>query len=615
MEMRDPRPLDPLAPRKSPRPVANPTPAVRQAKAELESAKQSLYYAQKRLQVAQQVRQSTSRVAVEIAQREVRNARLLVDRAERALRTALAGSEPKQRPLPNPGGAQQAARMTAALASASQIDAYFQNDIRTRKLIPAPFIDDGTFYRRAALDIVGTIPPWEELREFLADTTPDKRARLVERLLADPRMPDYWGLKIRSWILETAPVVGQGADTVRLFEFLREMIALDAPYDEMVRELLTAEGHNENDGAVSFPLLWEAKPPEMATATSKLFLGVNLECAQCHDDTIHGWTQEDFWGLAAFFTGVSSQFDGQPQDYRKRPRSRLAEVQLPGGLAAIPGITGEKRSLRWVSDLPVVIPHPTDSSLNRLMGPKPLGEARMDSIPQGGRRAELAAWLARGDNPYFNRAIVNRVWGHFFGRGFAPAPDAFHPGETIDHEELLDGVARDFSINDRSLKHLMRAIVTSDVYQLAIESPPPAKDDYSRAMARSLDPNQWFDAILRATGMEAKLQVAPPSPDQVRELRWTRESANRTEGPVTDALFEMNAYFPSKWVAEGSTLRRLVNLPPEEQLTELFWTVLSRAPSEREIALFSPTLAGASRQRALEDLFWVLFNSTEFLTY
>ncbi|MFO0948892.1 MAG: DUF1553 domain-containing protein, partial [Planctomycetota bacterium] len=568
-----------------------------------------------RLQVAQQVRQPNSQSSVQVAQRQVQAARAQVERSERALRIALQGSELKPKPIPNSGGSSHPGRVTAAFAAASMIDSYFENDIRARKLSPAPLLDDAAFYRKASLDLVGTIPEVEDLRSFITDTTEDKRAKLVERLLADPRMPDYWALTYRSWILETAPVVGQGSDTVRLFEYLREMFAVDAPYDELVKDLLTAEGHNENDGAVSFPLLWEAKPPELATATSKLFLGVNLECAQCHDDTIHGWTQDDFWGLAAFFTGITSQFDNQPQDYPRRTKSRLATVQIPGGLKAIPGATGEKRALRWVSDLPVIIPHPTDPKLNRLTGPKPLGDEKMDSIPQGQRRAELAAWLARGDNPYFNRAIVNRIWQHFFGRGFAMAPDAFHPDEIIHHQELLDKLARDFSLNDRSLKHLMHAIAISSVYQLSSEKSPPARDDYSRASPRTLDPNQWFDSLLRATGMETRLEVVPPNAERSQELRWNRENANRKEGPVADVLFEMNSYFPQNWVSEGLTLKQVLALPPEEQLSELFWTVLSRAPTDKEIALFQPSLATGNRQQALEDILWVLFNSTEFLTY
>lgn len=559
-----------------------------------------------------------SRSALEQAEAALREAQERVAEVEAAFKEAKTRAEFSKRDIPDRSAATLEKEIAAGLATARQIDEHMERYWAERKLTPASPADDATFCRRAALDVTGTIPRPDVLREFLADTRPDKRARFVARLLDDPRSADYAALWMRSWILEAAPVVGQGSNTVELFAYLREVIALDVGYDQMVRELLTAEGLNTNDGAVSFPMLWEAKAPELAAATSRLFLGVNLQCAQCHDDMIEGWEQDDFWGLAAFFTGLASKPEPNGSAYPKRPRTEYRQTHLPGGLAAVPGDEGEDRAIVHTRDVPVVIPSSTNKDQKRLMGPKPLGGARMDRIRNGARRAALADWLAAADNPYLDRTIVNRVWQHFFGEGFVAAPDGFQPSAKILHESLLNELCADFRAHGRSLKHLRRAIASSQVYQLATRVEPPEKGAFTHARLRRLDSDQWFDSLLRATGMDdtiARRTEGGKDQDLAGDLRWFRHEVSRTVGPTASSLLELNTWWVRRGLAEGTAIDRVLKLPAEERLDEAFVCVLSRPPSEGERNEFDPVLREADGREALFDAFWVLINSTEFVTH
>lgn len=539
-----------------------------------------------------------------------------VEQAEKVLRQASANVILEARTIASQSGSKRQENFQAAAKSAKRIDDYFESLWSASGQKPMPIVDDATFLRRASLDIVGTIPTADDLAAFLKDDRPNKREEWIDRLLMDPHTPDYWAMRVRSWILEHAPVVGQGANTVALFEYLREAIGLDTSYAAIAYDLVTAKGHSSRDGAVVFPILWEAKPADLGAATSSIFLGVNIQCAQCHDDMIEGWTQEDFWGMAAFFTGLESTHDGSPTAYPQRPSTPFRETHLIGGRDSIPGIDGDDRAVRFTVDTLIEIADPTGTKPKRTMGPRPLGESGTRRIPNGQRRVYLAQWMTSRTNPYFDRAVVNRVWSHFFGRGFAPTPDGFQPSATIAHESLLEALCLDFQEQDRSLRQLMRSIVMSQTYQRAIATAEEADEDYHGAALRKMDGDQWVSAVFRATGYETFLR-SPENlarePKLTWDLRWFRHSLAKQSGPVADALFELNTFWLWRSVNKGINLDRVNKLPKPERLDAVFLHVLSRPPTPKEREIFRE-LAEDGSPNAVQDLFRVLLGSTEFVT-
>lgn len=528
-----------------------------------------------------------------------------VKRLEQSLRVARAVAEMGGGTMSAAWGKQRRALMDAGLASARKIDDYFEGSRSSEDAI----LDDGAFLRRASLDLRGVVPTVQEVRAFLSDESADKRSRAIDRFLADPRHADYWGLVLRSWILDAAPVVGQGANTIALFEFLRESVAADVPYPEIVHELLTAEGCVVNDGAPSFLVLWEARPADVTAAISRLFLGARLQCAQCHDDPAGGWTQEDFWGVAAYFTGVDSKYIKDPKSWPARPATPLRRTHLPGGIDSVDGERGERRALVATFDKPVIIPHPTDPARRKLMGPKPLGGPRRNDIPNGRRRIEFSHWLTADENPYFHKAIVNRVWKYLVGEPFVPI-DGLGEKAAPENAKLLELLASDFREHGGSLGHLMRAIASSRHYQRTIGE--------SSAPPRPLDGYQWLDSVLRATGLEEEVARARGSAGRrqwANDLRAARIQAVRTEGSAAVALREMNHYIVRRGLVEGPATSRIASLPPEERLEEAFLLTLCRVPREAERASFREISQGEpDPMAAAADLLWVLLSSTEFAT-
>lgn len=605
--------VSPEEPKSAPQAAAG---EVERLAAELARARQKLAALKKAVSTA---RPKESKQGPRPTDRERQRTELEIGRLERALRIARA--ECMARGESSPYVRQENERDAAAgKAAARKIDAYVES---ISSEIPA-IASDHEFCRRATLDLCGTIPTCAAAQEYANDPGKDKKERLIERLLAAPRFADYWALRVRQWMLDAAPVAGQGADTIALFLFLREQIAIDAPWHETLHALLTAEGLAGNDGAVSFALLWDAKPGELGNAVGRVFMGVDLSCAQCHDDPSGAWKQEDYWGIAAFFTGIESKAVADGSAYPRRPRTSLHATDLPGGVPAIPGRSGEWRAIVPVREMPVIIPLGPGDAKGKLMGPKPLGQPRRSDIPQGRRRIELAAWLARPDNPYLSRALVERAWRACFGWGFLPKADGFHPSAPIRHAPLLSVLESDLTAHGRRLKHLLRAIALSEAYGAragtsleefvkdGAEAPVPIRP--VQPVRRPLDSDQWHDAVVRATGIEELARGTGPAARQwAIDLQYTRLRASETSGPIGTALLEHNGDLIRRGLEHGTTLARLRALPPEHRATNLFWTVLSRPPTDRERGALAAAFTG-SDERAAADLMWALLASTEFVT-
>jgi hypothetical protein len=367
-----------------------------------------------------------------------------------------------------------------ARALAAKIDRLLAEKWAEARVVPARPADDAEYLRRAWLDLVGKIPTAAEAREFLDDPAPDKRARLIERLLESPtytaRATDLW----RQLLLPEADTEGNARFAAPAFEaWLRKKVVEDVGYDRMVREILTAKLGARNASPLNskaepspaaFYIAKEGKPENLAAGASRVFLGVRLECAQCHNHPFAKWKREEFWGLAAFFAGVQKQ--GPDDGYGAiREVANRRELAIPGTEKIV------KASF--------------------LDGPPPTWKARAEP------REVLADWMTSPKNPYFAKAAVNRAWARFFGVGIVDPVDDMGGENVPAHPELLDELASQFASHDFELKFLIRAITATRAYGLtsALDRPEPTPPYLFSAMpVRGLSAGQLFSSLAQATG-------------------------------------------------------------------------------------------------------------------
>jgi hypothetical protein len=473
---------------------------------------------------------------------------------------------------------------------------------------PAPLADDAEFFRRVHLDLAGRIPSITEIRDFLDDDRPDKRRLWVDRILqAGPDDLSYrdayvnhFANVLRAWLL------GQGNQEAlfqqRSFElWLRQRLRNNVGYDQLVRDLLAQEpnlapGTGRNDpSAISFYLANEFRPENLASSTARLFLGVTVECAQCHDHPFARWSRDQFWEYTAFFT-----------DILQSARRNRPEAQNPRGEIKIMGTDK------------VVKAHFLD-------GKEPTWK-------DDGTRRTLAEWMTASDNPFFARAAVNRIWAYFFGAGIGHSLDEAGEENTGNHTELLNELARAFSAHKYDVKFLVRVITASQTYQRTSAVSHPSQQDtrlLARMPLRGLSPEQLFDSLTVATelpGTESEDPrtsfFAPPSPRARFLARFPAQDPKTAyQTSILQALYLMN----SDLVALQTSLprnRALATLAEQRtstarKLESLYLVVLSRKPrpeeSERLIKCIDAGGPAGEPKMALADVFWVLLNSPEFL--
>ncbi|HWG41722.1 MAG TPA: DUF1553 domain-containing protein [Gemmataceae bacterium] len=465
---------------------------------------------------------------------------------------------------------------------------------------PAPLSDDAEFIRRVYLDLAGCIPPITDAHDFLDDTRPNKRRIWVELLLdgkKPSRKPDafprHFANVWRGWILsrvntENAANLAPATET-----WLRERLKTNTPFDRLVREMITAAPFESNGSSPSvFYQINEFKPENLAASASRLFLGIKLECAQCHDDRSGGsWSQSQFWSFAAFFAGVEPQ-RGQVSDKR--------EIEIPG----------KKKLVR----------------ARFLDGPEPAWKSNDNP------RVVLADWLVNANNPYFARAIVNRLWSYFFGIGLTDPVDEQGAHNPPSHPELLDELAQQFAAHGFDLKYLIRAIVGSQAYQRTSVANHAGQDDprlFARMTIRGLSAEQLFDSLAEATEYQ-DTSSAPSnrfgnpenlSPRQKFLARFAHQD-KPTEAPtsILQALYLMNSSFVAERTSleQNKTLSTLADQsgPDSRRIDSLFLAVLSRKPtameSKRFIAYYVRGGPSHDHRKALADIFWALLNSAEF---
>jgi hypothetical protein len=495
-----------------------------------------------------------------------------------------------------------------------RLDAALETEWKQANVRPEGPADDATFLRRVYLDLTGRVPPPLKVREFLQDADPAKRAKLVDALLASEEFADYWGRTWTQTLTGKRPIKQDSHDGRVLYEYMKASLASNKSYRDLVTELICGEGLNDASGPVNFLLRYDAKPTDLAGAVSRNFLGLTLQCAQCHNHPFAEWKRADFWGLAAFF-GRTRRLDSQGEDgnYAAILDTRRGELMLPEP-GAKPDESGNVAKKKVTPRLP------------GQDGPPPPGK----------RRQALAAWITADQNPYFAKNLVNRVWAQLLGSGLVSSLEhAPAEGEPV-HEAILTLLADDFTAGGHNVKRLVRVIVLSQAYQLSAGSGDPQADAASpkeaearlrqlrhlaRFPVRPLSVDQLYQSVVQATGYRGPEEAAAQKPameddDEEGEPDIPVDLLGERALTVQRSQALLNSDYVQKATQAGVKAAVTVNggRAGAPHVEWLFLSTLARRPTADESATMLDLLQGGKRKRGLEDVLWVLLNSTEFNT-
>ncbi|MGH7173396.1 MAG: DUF1549 domain-containing protein [Gemmataceae bacterium] len=481
------------------------------------------------------------------------------------------------------------------------IDRLVFRKLRKLNIVPSELADDAAYLRRVYLDVIGTLPAPAEARRFLDDKRPDRRARLVEELLKRPDFADFWALQWADLLRVDRAALGPKR-AYAYYKWIHDSIAANRPFDEFARAFITAEGPLREAAQANFYKVVN-KPGQAASTLAQVFLGVRIACAQCHHHPFDRWSQDDYYGMTAFFNGLAVKNAGG------------REALSAGGVA-------KARNPRTHVDIPA----------------HPLGEKMPAKVAAGDHRAELAEWMTSPRNPWFARNLANRVWEHFLGRGLVEPVDDVRATNPPSNPELLDALAEHVVQNKYDLHALIRIITASRVYQLS--SKPNATNErdeqnYSRARFKRLGAEVLLDMVSQTTGVPERFTGAPPGTRAIqlwdskvrhyflktfgRPERVSACECERIHEPsVAQVLHLLNApEIHAKLSHEGGYVAKLVKRQPADAplVEELYLTFFSRLPPEKERQAVLAYLREhkAKRREAVEDLAWSMMNALEFL--
>lgn len=480
------------------------------------------------------------------------------------------------------------------------IDELVLRKLQKLQILPSELADDATFLRRVYLDILGTLPTAAEARAFLNDRRPDRRARLVDRLLARPELADYWALQWADLLRVDRQALGH-KQAYAFYQWIRDSLAANKPLDRFAQDLLMAEGELNAVGPASFYKV-VSKPGEAASTLSQVFLGVRIACAECHHHPFDRWSQTDYLGMQAYFT-------------------QLGVKNAPRGPVLVAAGDPQTR-------------HPRTNAVVPAHG---LGMP-MTATPPGDRRVALAAWLTAPENPWFARNLANRVWAHFLGRGLVDPVDDVRLTNPPSNPELLDALARHLVDQRFDLRQLIRTITASRTYQLSAHPNATNERDelnYSRALFRRLDAEVLLDMVCQTTGVPEKFPGTPTGYRAIqlwdskvphyfltlfgRPVRASACECERAHEPgVGQILHLLNApeIHHKLAHAKGNIARWSRELADDGTLVEeLYLTFYSRYPTaqERKLACDHLRRDPARRREVAEDLAWSMINSLEFV--
>jgi hypothetical protein len=506
-----------------------------------------------------------------------------------------------------------AAAVMAPEAFAARLDELIEADWKAKGIKPAPLADDAEFLRRVYLDLTGRIPRVSEVHGFLADKSPDKRTKLVEALLENPRYVFHLGNTWRNLILPPSNNQQLAFVQPAFKNWMDKQVQDNIPFDKIVRDILTVPvfnglgrgGFNPGFNNVMSPAAFyqanEFKAENLAASTSRLFLGVKLECAQCHDHPFAKWTKKQFWEYAAFFSGSQ-----QPQ-FQPKIKGLAPTKFVPGREIAIPG-TDKIAQARFLS------------------GTAPEFENGLDS------RVTLANWLTSPANPYFARTGINRLWAHFFGIGIVdPVDDEPTEENPPSHPELLAQLTQQFIAHQFDVKYMIRVITATRTYQRTSAITHPTQSEprsFARMAVKGMTPEQLFDSLAQATGYQEQQPVGNQrfvvfggqnnARAEFVQLFASQDKKTETHTSILQALALMNGKFISDATSleKSRTLAAIVDAPFSngQRIETLYLAALGRLPRPEESSrLLNYVNGGRDYRSALADVFWVLLNSSEFI--
>ncbi|HBB74708.1 MAG TPA: cell surface protein, partial [Planctomycetaceae bacterium] len=486
------------------------------------------------------------------------------------------------------------------------------------RIAPSPLCDDETFLRRVTLDLAARPPSVEEYAAFMADTAADKRAKKIDALLASEDFTDYmsalWGELCR---VGSNDYTGRGdahKPANAFMGWLRDQIAADRPFDEVVADMATAVGSTNTDGQTGLYTMlihdYALNPKVFASDFSQLFLGVRMQCAECHNHPFDRWTMDDYYGLVSFFSCVKRKPGSDGRDRRV-----IFDPLAPPAKHAVDG-------------------RPVPAKL--LGAVEPVGG-------EGDPRRALAAWIRDPGNDLFNRNIANRLWAHLLGVGIVEPVDDFRATNPPANGPLLDALAAKFAEHGRRLRPMIRDICNSRVYQLSVEPTPSGAADarqYSHAMVRRLRADVLLDSIVAITGVPKSLPMAPAGTKAINYIvrnqyyqltgdyvldtfgQSGRRSVCACDTKTNPSLSQVMHLFVGDTVAPrvhaaatGGVLKKIVddNSTPEAIIEAIFIRVLSRRPTSAEMAAMVEMVAKNDAPAIYEDIFAGLLTSSDFL--
>ncbi len=510
-------------------------------------------------------------------------------------------------------------------SSTKHLDRHIDAVLKREGFEPSRQTTDTEFLRRIYLDMTGKIPTPEDVLDFVDDGSPNKRAKKIDELIGSKESVDYWTLLWVNWLIGR-----RGDQRIGLNSWVREALETNMPYNQFVKELVTADGETRDNGAGYYLMRYGHSPTLLTSHTSRLFLGLPMQCAECHDHKTEAWLQEDFYGIAAFFTGIESQRKEDILTVDKigneismenflisnSPNERMASYEFDGTRESVP-------------------PRFLDSN-----------EEYKGELTK--KRQALAEWMTAKTNPYFSKALVNRIWKHFMGRAFVEPVDGFGEEYPPTNPELLAWLAEDFVIHGYDLQHLMRTILNSKTYQRSSETNKSNEDDeiyYSHAYMKPLSADQFFNSLLQATGFERLQEIemgginrlaGEDREGMLREIEYKKdehlnkflflldngemEEIEAFNGTVPQALMMINGDMvnnSANYKERGTFVNYVLDnwRDAVDRVQFIYLTVLSRKPTSKEQTYFQRYLERSlyrDKDLAYEDLYWVLLNSAEF---